>query len=517
MRNRVLEGYSELAEAIPQIVWVADVSGRIERMSQRWTEYTGMPVDEALDRGWLRALHTDDIGRLTAARRRSQATGERFDIEYRIRGVDGEYRWFLARALPIRNEAGDLDQWVGTCTEIDDQKRAERLLRFFARSGRALGASLESRKIARNLIELVVPEFADACAIFSYEGESFTLLAAQHTNATRSDAIRERFAIEPPSMNDPMIFTLFDNDEPAVLTERREDGGAEMRQVLLVPLAVDKRPCGLLRLAYGFSGREFSDDDLLVASELARRAALAFDHARRYAREHRVALRLQEALLPSSMPIVIGAQLSSLYVAAETELLVGGDWYDAFNLPSGMLGLSIGDVTGHGLDAAVIMGEIRQAIRSAALEVATPAEVLDHADRALRMQRPDALATAGYGVYDPNAGTFLYANAGHPPPFISGEGEVRAIHADGLPLGMRNIGPSNQTLSQLLPGETLLLYTDGLIEFERDAIDGEFRLKQALRSIDGRASREFARVVHDRVVRGAHHPDDTALLALVLE
>src|SRR5487761_1892929 len=203
VRNRVLEGYSELAEALPQIVWVADASGRIERMSQRWTEYTGMPVDEALDRGWLRALHTDDIGRLTAARRRSQATGERFDIEYRIRGVDGEYRWFLARALPIRNEAGDLDQWVGTCTEIDDQKRAERLLRFFARSGRALGASLESRKIARNLIELVVPEFADACAIFSYEGESFTLLAAQHTNATRSDAIRERFAIEPPSMNDP--------------------------------------------------------------------------------------------------------------------------------------------------------------------------------------------------------------------------------------------------------------------------------------------------------------------------
>ena len=517
MRNRVLDHYSELAEAIPQIVWVADVSGHIERMSGRWTEYTGMPVDESLGTEWLRALHTDDVGRLTAARRRSQATGERFDIEYRIRGADGEYRWFLGRALPIRDDAGDVVQWVGTCTEIDDQKRAERLLRFFARSGRALGSSLDSRLIARNLIELVVPEFADACAIFSFDDDAFSLLAAQHTNASRSDAIRERFAVEPPNMNDPFITTLFENDEPAVVTERRHDlGGSGVRQVLLVPLAVERRPCGLLRLAYGFSGRQFSDDDLLVASELARRAALAFDHARRYAREHRVALRLQEALLPRTMPPVIGAHLSSLYVAAETELLVGGDWYDAFILPSGMLGLSIGDVTGHGLEAAVIMGEIRQAIRSAALEVATPAEVLDHADRVLRMQRPESLATAGYGVFDPHARSFVYANAGHPPPFIASAGDVRAIHADGLPLGMRNIGPSTQTHVNLDSGDILMLYTDGLIEFERDAIDGEYRLKQALRTIDSRSTSEVARVVHDRVVRGAHHPDDTALLALVL-
>jgi PAS domain-containing protein/anti-sigma regulatory factor (Ser/Thr protein kinase) len=236
--------------------------------------------------------------------------------------------------------------------------------------------------------------------------------------------------------------------------------------------------------------------------------------SRRYAREHEVSLAFQNVALPQTLPIVPGLVFDAMYEAAGEDALVGGDWYDAFRLPDGRVVISVGDVVGSGLGAAVTMGAVRQVIRGAAQVFPEPAAALDAADRALRAEQPDRIVTAFLGILDPLTRVLSYASAGHPPPLLRrADGSLETLAATDLPLGLRNERPEGVNHSVVLSQDALLvLYTDGLTEATRDAVEGERRLREAL-ALDGvYRSPNPAAAIRRAVVAEAN--DDVAILTV---
>ncbi len=236
-----------------------------------------------------------------------------------------------------------------------------------------------------------------------------------------------------------------------------------------------------------------------------------------YERAHHVASTLQRALLPQELPDLPGIAFDGVYVPGRSEAQVGGDWYDALRLADGRVLITIGDVAGSGLQAAVIMAAMREVIRGVAQVYADPATMIDAADRTLKAEHPDSLVTAIVAVYDPIARTLSYCSAGHPPPFVrKADGTVSELPSQGLPLGLRMRDDADARAVEIPEGATLLFYTDGLTESTQDVIEGERRVRAALADPRIAARPDLARALHDDVLReGAH--DDVAILAMRLE
>ncbi len=235
-----------------------------------------------------------------------------------------------------------------------------------------------------------------------------------------------------------------------------------------------------------------------------------------YERAHHVASTLQRALLPQELPELPGIAFDSVYVPGRTEAQVGGDWYDALRLADGRVLITIGDVAGSGLPAAVIMASMRQVIRGVAQIYADPATMIDAADRTLKAEHPDRFVTAFVAVYDPVAHMLSYCSAGHPAPLVRHpDGSVNDLPSEGLPLGLRMRDGADARVVEIPDGATLLFYTDGLTESTQDVLDGERQLRAALADPQIAARTDLAQAIHDDVLReGAH--DDVAILAMRL-
>src|SRR5438105_7220582 len=191
-----------------------------------------------------------------------------------------------------------------------------------------------------------------------------------------------------------------------------------IRALLGVPLIVEGNLIGVMHVG-SLHPRTFGQKDLAVLQLAAARAAPAIERARVFselAREHEVAVLLQRSLLPGRLPDVLGVSVAARYLPARDE--VGGDWYDLIELPRGLLGLAIGDVVGHGVKAAALMGQLRTTLRSYAVEGHGPGETLELADRFVQSMGEYAMATAAYGIVDPETGRLRIATAGHPPPIL---------------------------------------------------------------------------------------------------
>jgi serine phosphatase RsbU (regulator of sigma subunit) len=215
---------------------------------------------------------------------------------------------------------------------------------------------------------------------------------------------------------------------------------------------------------------------LALAALFGLAAAASARQRQRAEREVRgIAETLQRSLLPNQVPAVDGVTVLTRYEASAEYARVGGDWYDAVPLPDGRLGIMIGDVVGHGIQAAAIMGELRHTLRATAYQDLPPDAVLDTLAQQLREVHVDeeAMATAAYAVLDPNAGTLCYSSAGHPPLLVRDpDGTVR--HLDGarsVLLGTHLIGTYTTEQVDLAPGAIVLLYTDGLVERAGEVID----------------------------------------------
>jgi serine phosphatase RsbU (regulator of sigma subunit) len=262
----------------------------------------------------------------------------------------------------------------------------------------------------------------------------------------------------------------------------------------------------------------WSADDAIMLVELARRTGIAIDNAQRFEHSRDIAETLQRALL-TDLPTTPGLHLAARYLPATHGLNIGGDWYDAFRQPDGSLVAVIGDVTGHGLHAAVMMSQLRTALRAYAVDGGTPGQLLTRLHTFLHHLQPDLYATAVIARFRPDEPTVTWAAAGHPPPVLrTPEGEVRILDAKpGAMLGIPLQQDIRDHTAHLPPGSTLALYTDGLVERRAHGIDpGIERLAEALSAqgaaeLDRDLGRSADRIL-DPMLRDSERDDDVCLL-----
>jgi PAS domain S-box-containing protein len=288
-----------------------------------------------------------------------------------------------------------------------------------------------------------------------------------------------------------------------------------IHSALVVPLAARGTQLGAAILARAGDSPPFCDEDVAVAGALADRAAISMDNARRYSREHGIAVELQRALLAAPGRPDPRIDVATRYLPAGATDLVGGDWYDTQALPGGVTLLAMGDVMGHGVDAAVEMSHYRAMLRVTAGRGDPPDLVLRRMDALLAAAGTERPATCMLAFADPGRGGCWFANAGHlPPALVSPDGRVRLVDVPpGPPLGAELGGQYEAVHVRWHPGETLLLYTDGLVERRGEDIDVSLARLAALRLPHGPGPLDalLARVVHALVPSATE--DDVALLA----
>lgn len=241
--------------------------------------------------------------------------------------------------------------------------------------------------------------------------------------------------------------------------------------------------------------------------------------ARLMAQQRGVAETLQQSLLPDRLPDLPGMTFAARYLPGASGVEVGGDWYDTIELPTGEVGLVMGDVVGHDLRAASVMGHIRNALRAYALEGLSPAEAMSRLNRFVRQIDRDEMATCLFAVYHPEASTLLLANAGHYPPVLVGpDGQALFLeHSTSPPVGAVDDATYTERLYHLQPGTTVLLYTDGLIERRGEPIQvGLERLRRAVSDAPGPVE-QLCESVLSTLFAGSAPTDDVALLALGAE
>ena len=284
--------------------------------------------------------------------------------------------------------------------------------------------------------------------------------------------------------------------------------------VVAAPLQGRNGVLGLFVLA-ARSKSAFNGTAQKLANVLALQLAGAMEQAMLFERTYRVADRLQRALLPDSFPKAPGTEFHAAYRPASDEAEIGGDWYDAFALPDGRIAISMGDVAGHGLEAATVMGEIRQAIRSAAVGEHSPSIVLDHINSVINLRKTIGMVTAIFGYYEPHARELTYAVAGHPPPVIAIAGGFSGfLPGGGMPLGVdTEINAKDWTIS-LPPRSCVVFYTDGITEHSRDVIAGEQQLLDASVRAFEMDPENPALAVQERIFDAKVNRDDAATLTL---
>ena len=233
-----------------------------------------------------------------------------------------------------------------------------------------------------------------------------------------------------------------------------------------------------------------------------------------YETEKRVADTLQDAFLQKPLPALTGVAFSATYVPATEEAKVGGDWYEGVELPGDRVMFAIGDVAGHGLEAAVAMNRARQALVSAALVDPDPAAMLDRVNGDL-LRQAARMVTAVCGYADSRSFEFTYASAGHPPPVLLEPGRPpRMLECGGLPMGVMEV-PGYRTFTvQSVPGAMLVLYTDGALEHSRDVLEGETMLLAAVERAVASSAVEPATAIRDNIFAGRNVGDDVAILTI---
>ncbi|WP_236654760.1 PP2C family protein-serine/threonine phosphatase [Streptacidiphilus anmyonensis] len=331
-------------------------------------------------------------------------------------------------------------------------EEARRRLLFLTDASAALAASLSHDAIINALQDLLVPAYASAAQVWLPDDAEVPGGRRHRAADTGPDAVEIR--------------------KPAPLR---------------LPLTARRTTIGVLSLVP--SGESFAADDITMLRELAHRTAVALDNALRYERHRDTAETLQRAQL-TDLPDTRTTLLAARYLPATRGLNIGGDWYDAFTLPDGSVTLVVGDVTGHGLRAAVMMGQLRTALRAYAVAGDGPGTLLSKLHAFIHHLDQELYATAVVARIQPGEPTITWAAAGHPPPLLRSPNErVRLLEEKSGPmLGLPLERPFDEHTAPFPPGSTFLLYTDGLVERRADGIDlGIERLGRALGGIDAAA------------------------------
>jgi len=496
--------------------------GRLLQVNRALAEMVGRPQEGLAGSRWQSILHPDERGE-DAQAMRELLHGERavYRAERRCLHADGRP---LVVALSVTSMTGAGErprQLIAQLEDVTERKQAERERAERLREQAARAEAEAVAHMVRNLqrvsdtalshlaLEDLLPELLDrigeilrgdgVSALLTNPDDGALVLRASRGAGTVGEGMRtlaERVAKER---------------RPIVI----EDGDDEdrMRSRIGVPLIAEGEVSGVVLVGSLTPGR-FDDNDAALLALVADRAALAIGNAGLYEREHRIVETLQRSLLPARLPRLPGISIAARYSPGGAD--VGGDWYDAIELGGGGVGVAMGDVVGHGIEAASLMGELRNSLRAYALEGVSPAEALAKLDRLITEMERGKMATLIYAVIDADWTQLRFAGAGHPPPLVLGGDGGAEYLWDGrsTPLGVGGPGTYEEGTATLEPGSTLALYTDGLIEVRGETLNtGLHRLKEAVLSGPDEPEALCAHVV-DAMLGSRAAGDDVAFLAL---
>jgi serine phosphatase RsbU (regulator of sigma subunit)/anti-sigma regulatory factor (Ser/Thr protein kinase) len=409
-----------------------------------------------------------------------------------------------------------------------DQERLDLLVR----AGEIFHQSLDVTATLNNVARLAVESFADLCLfdLIDERSDRLFVTASAHRDPSKEEALAsvstilyvEEFGVHPVVQvtRTGRPFFLPHIDEAALISHAASKQHEQYmrrfgyRSKIVVPVVAQNHIFGALTFVRTHDAKEFDHGDLVFAIELGRRAGLAVANAKQFHREQYVAETLQRAFLPMRFPAIDGIEVSAHYRPGSTEADIGGDWYDAFENEAGDIVVTIGDVTGKGVEAARLMVLMRQAIRVAALDWSEPHKIADICNRLLLSQGADRLASAFIGILDCKTNVLRYVSAGHAPPLLrKRSGEIHKLASPSAPLGaFKNV--EFQTHDQHLPDRSMLvLYTDGIIEASRDVIAGERMLQQVLESDAVLHVSRPAEFIERAVAHQGPH-DDIAIMTL---
>jgi PAS domain S-box-containing protein len=442
----------------------------------------------------------------------------------------------LKEAVTARAHAEAATVRAETAQQLAEEARAR--TEFLAEAGRRMAVSLDFEATLQQVAEIAVPVVADWCAITLVQprGPARTVAVA-HFDPERTRLARglgERFGLDLAGESGvarvvrtgEMELVNDITDETLVAVARDEEHLRALRQLemqaaLIMPLRTPERILGALTLVFAESGRRFGEDDLALATSLAARAALHVRNAQLYQERTHIARTLQAGLLPRRLPEIEGVEVAARYRAAGDENDVGGDFYDVFPAGDGAWAAVIGDVSGKGPEAAALTSLTRHTLRTATLHHSTPAANLGVLNRALLAEGDSSrFCTVVYALLRPGPDGIdvSIASAGHPPPLLLRlDGSVERLEARGTIVGAIADPEFSERAVHLVPGESLLFYTDGVTELRTTEWQyGENRLLEMVRGHAG----ESADAIADAVLRMAVEAqdgeprDDIALLGL---
>ena len=403
-------------------------------------------------------------------------------------------------------------------------------LSFLAEASAELASSLDYESTLARVAQLAVPTFADWCAIDLVKDNRLRRLAVAHVDPAKVEFAHElaqRYPSDPNSAAGPwqvmrtgrseLIAEI--TDEMLVAAARDDEHLRIARELALhsaitVPLLARGRTLGVISWVRAESKIRYSHDDVEFAEELARRAGVSIDNSDLHSQTLAVAVRLQHAVLPLTLPALEGCDVAAHY-APSGRTGVGGDFYDVLALPDGRVALFVGDVMGRGVEAAASMAQMRASVRAYLAVDPRPDAVLGKLDMMMAAYGDDQLVTLVYLLVDPSSDEVLVANAGHPAPTVlRADSSVEQLPgADGGPLGLPD-GERRHHRVTFGPGDTVLLFTDGLIERRSEDLDaGRARLGRALGAL-GEGDLEQALGSLVARVRDETQDDDVAAVAL---
>jgi PAS domain S-box-containing protein len=404
-------------------------------------------------------------------------------VQFRERGGD-ETRWSRIKAKPVREADGSVRLAINVIEDVTELKQVEQSQRFLAEASRVLASSLDYEATLVAIAKLAVPGIADWCGVdLATDGGDVQRVAVEHVDPAKiafATELAERYPAE--RRTDRGLYAVLTTGESqlwpeipeALLVEAARDEEhlrlireLGMASAMIVPMRVRERVLGAISFVSAESGRTFNPGDLRLAEDLALRAAAAVENARLYRARTTIARTLQASLLPPILPEVPGFEVGARYQPAGEEHEVGGDFYDLFATSEDHWFAVIGDVCGKGAEAAAVTALVRYTIRAAAARRRSPAAILHWVNDVMLSESSTRFCTVAIAHLDRSGGgaKLTLAAGGHPAPLVvRPDGTAGELPVEGTLLGLVDDPRLTDVQVELAPGETVLLYTDGVTE-----------------------------------------------------
>jgi PAS domain S-box-containing protein len=456
--------------------------------------------------GWVALLHPEDQDGVLQSVEEAVAAKGRFTVEHRVIWPDGSLHWLQGAGTVTLDHAGNVTGTIGCTRDVTQEVLAEQerqrftrealtaaeqerinreRLEFLSRINDALSAARDRHQLMRNVAEAAVPRLGDWCSIYvlpepDAEIPEVEIAHVDPEMVAYALELQQRFPYDPhapvgmpnvirtgqpefyPVIDDAVLDDLDTSDEQREVVRK-----LVLRSSISVPLVKRDRVLGGLQLIMTDSGRQYTEDDVTLVEAVAARIASSLENLRLAEAQRSIATTLQASLLPAELPEITGVDVAVRYWANGEGIEVGGDFYDLFSLADDRWAVVIGDVCGTGPAAAAVTGLARHTIASAAWHSDDHTTVLENLNRAMRERRTNSFCTAVYGTLQPTAEGMecVVAIAGHPLPIVArADGTIERLGVPGSLVGLFDEIGVTPTSTLLHPGDTLVLYTDGITD-----------------------------------------------------